>query len=42
NLEERVANMPFILDAFMSKTFNQSQLKEAILNVFKKYDTAGN
>jgi two-component system chemotaxis response regulator CheY len=41
NLDERVANMPFSLDACISKPFNPNQLKEAILNVFNKYDSAG-
>jgi two-component system chemotaxis response regulator CheY len=41
NLDERVANMPFRLDAYVSKPFNPALLKEAILNVFKKYDTTG-
>lgn len=42
NLEERVANMPFNLEACISKPFNPTQLKEAILNVFNKYDSVGN
>jgi CheY-like chemotaxis protein len=42
NLEERVAKMPFSLDACISKPFNPAQLKEAILNVFSKYDSIGN
>jgi two-component system chemotaxis response regulator CheY len=42
NLNERVASMPFSLDACISKPFNPSQLKEAIVNVFNKYDSTGN
>jgi two-component system chemotaxis response regulator CheY len=41
DLDARVANMPFRLDACISKPFNPSQLKEAILNVFHKYDSIG-
>lgn len=41
NLEERVANMPFKLDAYVSKPFNPGQLKEAIYNVFKTYELVG-
>lgn len=41
NLDERVANMPFSIDAYVAKPFNPSLLKEAILNVFKKYDSTG-
>lgn len=42
NLAEKVAKMPFELDDFILKPFNPSQLKEAISNVFRKYDTVGN
>ncbi|RZJ83673.1 MAG: response regulator [Chryseobacterium sp.] len=42
NLSERVAKMPFQLDAFIPKPFNPAQLKEAISNVFRKYDAIGN
>ena len=42
NLNERVARMPFQLDAFIPKPFNPAQLKEAISNVFRKYDAIGN
>ena len=42
NLEERVFQMPFKLDAYIPKPFNPVQLKEAISNVFKKYETVGN
>jgi len=41
DLDTRVASMPFCLDACISKPFNPSQLKEAILNVFHKYDSVG-
>jgi CheY-like chemotaxis protein len=41
NLEERVSQMPFKLDDYMPKPFNPTQLKEAISNVFIKYDSAG-
>ncbi len=41
NLEERVAQMPFQLDDYIPKPFNPTQLKEAISNVFVKYDSAG-
>lgn len=41
NLNERVAKMPFELDAFIPKPFNPAQLKEAISNVFRKYDAIG-
>lgn len=41
NLEERVAQMPFKLDAFVSKPFNPAQLKEAIHNVFQTYELVG-
>jgi CheY-like chemotaxis protein len=40
NLEERVSQMPFKLDDYMPKPFNPTQLKEAISNVFIKYDSA--
>ncbi len=42
NLEERVSQMSFTLDAYMPKPFNPVQLKEAISNVFKKYESIGN
>ncbi|MBC7566627.1 MAG: response regulator [Pedobacter sp.] len=42
NLEERVSQMPFKLDAYIPKPFNPVQLKEAISNVFKKHETVGN
>ena len=38
NLEARVAQMPFKLDDYIPKPFNPTQLKEAISNVFAKYD----
>ncbi|WP_316788080.1 response regulator [Pedobacter frigoris] len=41
NLTERVAKMPFQLDDFIPKPFNPTQLKEAISDVFKKYDSVG-
>jgi len=41
NLEERVAQMPFQLDDYIPKPFNPTQLKEAISNVFVKYESAG-
>ncbi len=41
NLDEKVANMPFQLDAYVSKPFNPTQLKEAILKVFNTYEPAG-
>lgn len=41
NLDEKVANMPFKLDAYVSKPFNPSQLKEAIHTVFKSYEPVG-
>lgn len=40
NLEERVSQMPFQLDDYIPKPFNPTQLKEAISNVFIKYDSA--
>ncbi|WP_256006511.1 MULTISPECIES: response regulator [Pedobacter] len=39
NLPERVSQMPFTLDDFIQKPFNPAQLKEAISNVFAKYDS---
>ena len=42
NLSERVSLMPFQLDDFIPKPFNPTQLKAAISNVFKKYDSKGN
>jgi two-component system chemotaxis response regulator CheY len=42
NLEERVSQMKFKLDAYIPKPFNPVQLKEAISNVFKKYKAVGN
>jgi len=41
NLEERISQMPFQLDACIPKPFNPTQLKEAIFKVFQKYDAAG-
>jgi two-component system chemotaxis response regulator CheY len=41
NLDERVADMPFKLDAYVCKPFNPAQLKEAITNVFKTYELIG-
>ena len=41
NLEERVSQMKFKLDAYIPKPFNPVQLKEAISNVFKKYELVG-
>ncbi|TKC09315.1 response regulator [Pedobacter frigoris] len=41
NLAERVSQMPFQLDDFIPKPFNPTQLKEAISNVFRKYDSVG-
>ncbi len=41
NLDEKVANMPFKLDAYVSKPFNPGQLKEAIHTVFKSYEPVG-
>jgi CheY-like chemotaxis protein len=40
NLQERVAQMPFQVDAHIPKPFNPSQLKSAITNVFTKYAPA--
>jgi len=42
NLPDRVSKMPFILDAYIPKPFNPVQLKEAISDVFKKYESVGN
>ncbi|WP_432714445.1 response regulator [Pedobacter sp.] len=42
NLDERVAEMPFTVDACIPKPFNPTQLKSALLNVFHKYEYAGN
>ncbi|MET3114109.1 two-component system chemotaxis response regulator CheY [Pedobacter sp. CG_S7] len=42
NLEERVTQMPFEVDAFIPKPFNPTQLKTAISNVFSKYELVGN
>lgn len=42
NLEERVSQMTFKLDAYIPKPFNPVQLKEAISDVFKKYELIGN
>jgi CheY-like chemotaxis protein len=39
NLEERVAEMPFEVDAFIPKPFNPTQLKTAILEVFAKHNS---
>ena len=41
NLTERVSKMTFKLDAFIPKPFNPVQLKEAISDVFKKYESIG-
>lgn len=38
NLDERVANMPFKLDAYVSKPFNPTQLKQAITKVLNTYE----
>ncbi len=38
NLEDRVSQMKFELDAYIPKPFNPVQLKEAISYVFKKYE----
>jgi two-component system chemotaxis response regulator CheY len=38
NLDERVSNMPFKLDAYVSKPFNPAQLKQAITKVLKTYE----
>jgi CheY-like chemotaxis protein len=38
NLEDRVSQMTFELDAYIPKPFNPVQLKEAISDVFKKYE----
>lgn len=38
NLEDRVSQMKFELDAYIPKPFNPVQLKEAISDVFKKYE----
>jgi len=42
NLQERVAQMPFKVDAFVPKPFNPTQLKAAIEDVFSKYEPVGN
>jgi len=42
NLEERISQMTFKLDAYIPKPFNPVQLKEAISDVFKKYEHIGN
>ncbi|MBG6234118.1 CheY-like chemotaxis protein [Pedobacter sp. CAN_A7] len=39
NLEERVAEMSFEVDAFIPKPFNPTQLKTAILEVLGKYNS---
>ncbi|RZK74425.1 MAG: response regulator [Pedobacter sp.] len=41
NLEERVSQMKFDLDAYIPKPFNPVQLKEAISDVFRKYEIVG-
>jgi two-component system chemotaxis response regulator CheY len=41
NLNERVSQMTFELDAYIPKPFNPVQLKEAISSVFKKYEAVG-
>lgn len=38
NLEDRVSQMKFEVDAYIPKPFNPVQLKEAISDVFKKYE----
>ncbi|MEJ7557807.1 MAG: response regulator [Pedobacter sp.] len=42
NLNERVSKMNFELDDYIPKPFNPVQLKEAISNVFKKYEAVAN
>ena len=42
NLEDRVSQMKFELDAYIPKPFNPVQLKEAISDVFKKYEAIEN
>jgi CheY-like chemotaxis protein len=42
NLEDRVSQMTFELDAYIPKPFNPVQLKEAISDVFKKYEAVEN
>ena len=42
NLEDRVSQMKFELDAYIPKPFNPVQLKEAISDVFKKYEAVEN
>jgi two-component system chemotaxis response regulator CheY len=39
NLEERVAEMPFEVDACIPKPFNPTQLKTALKEVFIKYNS---
>ncbi len=41
NLEEYVANLSFEVDAHIPKPFNPTQLKNAITNVFSKYENIG-
>jgi two-component system chemotaxis response regulator CheY len=41
SLSERVSQMPFQVDDHIPKPFNPAQLKTAISNVFRKYDSVG-
>lgn len=41
DLDRKVAEMPFKLDAYVSKPFNPTQLKTAIKDVFKTYESVG-
>lgn len=41
NLEKRVSQMQFKVDAFVPKPFNPTQLKNAIIDVFRKYEPVG-
>jgi two-component system chemotaxis response regulator CheY len=38
NLDERILNMPFKTDAYVSKPFNPAQLKQAITKVLSIYE----
>lgn len=40
NLPELVKQMPFSINGFISKPFNPTDLKAAISNIFKEYDSA--
>ncbi|MBL4676124.1 MAG: response regulator [Mucilaginibacter sp.] len=40
DLDEQVARMPFKVDAYMHKPFNPTELKNAIKQALKVYDTA--